>query len=363
MTSPVTISFPQFPHPTLTPIAERPTAYDIMVMRRELYANAQSIDSFRGGGELGHLGAIMPADDYLELAGVAFVPPAPPGPPPAVGVRAWELLAKEYTTYRAVVATLRAQLTAAVNTRYIVALQNAQGLFGTVSIAEFLAYLTTTYGHLTPYELEVNREKLAAQWDPANPIEGLWTHIATIRLIDPTLDTSVVMLKTQDALAKSGVFTHYLQTWRDKLEADQTWDNFQIHFSRADLDRKHSLTTQAAGYHSAHMARMATTPTAAAVGAAKSTPPVQHGNTPTTQPGTITADGVEIQYCWTHGVQVSHGSGVCAAPKPGHKTTATFMNRQGGNEALRVGKSGRPKVQTAHRAAAPTPLPAPINPE
>lgn len=366
MTSSGSPSFPQFPYPVLTPIAERPTAYDIMVMRKELYANAQSVDSFRGGGEFGHLGAIMPEHDYLARAGVPFIPPPHPGdiPAGAAANRVWKEVLNQWEHYRALIATLRAQILAALNVRYIVALQDDNGLFGGVTIPAFLAYLTTTYGQLTPYELEANREKLAAQWDPSNPIEGLWTHIAKIRLIDPTIDDSVVMLKTQDALAKSGVFTHYLQTWRDKPVVDHTWVNFQDHFSRADLDRKHALTTQAAGYHSAHMAHMAagaatqpgtaaTNPTAAAAGGKKMAQPSTVGK--------VKSGDVEILYCWTHGIQASHTGTTCAAPQPGHKPAATFMDRQGGSEMVRMGRSGKRRTQVANQAATPAPAPATTN--
>src|SRR5210317_1138257 len=54
MTTPI-----PFPHPVLTRVIGKPTAVTLKILKKEIYANATSVFSNRGGGGLGHLGAVM----------------------------------------------------------------------------------------------------------------------------------------------------------------------------------------------------------------------------------------------------------------------------------------------------------------
>ena len=54
----------------------QPTAVMIRTIQRQLYANARSVPSSLGGGNLGHLGLVFEAADYLNLQ-----PPEHPGAP------------------------------------------------------------------------------------------------------------------------------------------------------------------------------------------------------------------------------------------------------------------------------------------
>ena len=51
------------PHPTLDKVGENepPTAFTLRALRRQLYANATSVDTTLGGGGHGHLGIVMDA--------------------------------------------------------------------------------------------------------------------------------------------------------------------------------------------------------------------------------------------------------------------------------------------------------------
>jgi hypothetical protein len=44
-----------------------------------------------------------------------------------------------------------------------------------------VTHLSTTYGQLKAAELEINRAKLATQWNPDKDIENLWKRITVIR--------------------------------------------------------------------------------------------------------------------------------------------------------------------------------------
>jgi hypothetical protein len=65
-----TESFP-LPHEQLTLIPGKLSAATIRQLKKELYANARSIHSDRGGGLNGHLGLVMPTAAYVIRAGAA----------------------------------------------------------------------------------------------------------------------------------------------------------------------------------------------------------------------------------------------------------------------------------------------------
>ena len=72
-----------FPHPVLTPVKGKPSFTTLKQLRKEIYANARTIHSTRGGGVNGHLAVLMPVVEYQgRTNGVAFARPVHPGPPP-----------------------------------------------------------------------------------------------------------------------------------------------------------------------------------------------------------------------------------------------------------------------------------------
>ena len=64
-----------FEHPELTKITGKPDTTSVNLLRREVFANARAVPALQGGGAHRHLGSVMPAADYLALAGVAWVAP------------------------------------------------------------------------------------------------------------------------------------------------------------------------------------------------------------------------------------------------------------------------------------------------
>jgi hypothetical protein len=57
----------------------------------------------------------------------------------------------------------------------------------------------------------------------------------------------------------------------------------------------------------------------------------QHqSNVPSGRGGRASSAPTNRDYCWTHGA-CAHSSNVCNTQLPGHITTATFANMQGGN--------------------------------
>ena len=73
-----------FPHPTLTPIQGIPTFASIRQIQVELNANASSIHSNLGNGQLGLLFLTVSPATYETLSDVPFEIPVNPGPVPVI---------------------------------------------------------------------------------------------------------------------------------------------------------------------------------------------------------------------------------------------------------------------------------------
>ena len=57
-----------FDYPELSKIAGEPTLGSLMTLRNELKANAQSVATTLGGGANGHLGLVLSAEAYDQIA-------------------------------------------------------------------------------------------------------------------------------------------------------------------------------------------------------------------------------------------------------------------------------------------------------
>ena len=75
-----------YPHPNLTKIIGKPSYGTLKQLQKEIYANARTVFSTRGGGANGHLCLVMPDLEYLRRTiGVPFDPPTHPGAAPTTG--------------------------------------------------------------------------------------------------------------------------------------------------------------------------------------------------------------------------------------------------------------------------------------
>jgi hypothetical protein len=70
MTSKSSSTTGHLPHDPLTelPADITPTAEAVRRLRQELYGNAIAVKTTLGGGKHGHLGMIMPEDEYIEIS-------------------------------------------------------------------------------------------------------------------------------------------------------------------------------------------------------------------------------------------------------------------------------------------------------
>ena len=126
---------------------------------------------------------------------------------------------------------------------------------------------------------------------------------------------------TLSTLEQAGVYSHSIQSWRDRAEMDCTWINFCPHFIHTDKERLRLATT---GYHAAH----------AAIQTSGTPPPPGIAAAACAVPSGYSYNNVQLGYCWTpHGLTKNpeHTSTTCNHPASGHQITATLDRRMGGS--------------------------------
>jgi len=179
------------PYPILTKIIGQPTNTSITLLTKEIYANALTIPSLRGGGAHGHLGFVMDATAYQQHSATAFALPAHPGANPnhptgatsaqiQESIHAFNSLLAEHSLAITVREELKKQLLLAVDRLYLAALEDAIFGFANVTVADMLTHLNTTYGTLSCSDLEKNRASIRTLWTPTEPIELLWERLREV---------------------------------------------------------------------------------------------------------------------------------------------------------------------------------------
>jgi len=160
-----------------------PTPLDIRKLQRELYDNVRGIECQLGGNNHGHLGLLMADADYHALTGFHYNIPARPGYPVLGGMnqnaRAMALIEyKEdlrlYTKVQTLITVIKKQMLKAIPHVYLKELEDDMHGFAHLTPLQVLQHMKTTYGSITPQDLEHNLKELEAPWDPATPLETVF---------------------------------------------------------------------------------------------------------------------------------------------------------------------------------------------
>ena len=177
-----------FPHPTINPVLGMPTFATIADTNLQLNANAASVHSNLGNGQLGLLSLTVTLVLYQNLAATVFISPTNPGPTPIIPTGAtgpqiaW--LEEEHTEatrswkeYLAINKTLKQQLLGAFDDMYYRCLQNCHTGHAMVTTRYILDHLYAAYGQLSPQDLTDNDVRIKADYDPLQPIDSLFNQI------------------------------------------------------------------------------------------------------------------------------------------------------------------------------------------
>lgn len=177
-----------FKYKTPTKIQGDPSYKSLKTLKRELCANACSIDTDLGGSDHGYLGLVLTDPVYLLVAGVAFVAPAyPPAlniPANATVVEALNLkeqhqaAVNKYRECQNIKKALLRFLQDAIEPKYLeIFIDEDTGLI-TDDIPTVLDHLDAHYGTVRGDEVKAQEaEVLPTPFTPSDPLVTIWTPI------------------------------------------------------------------------------------------------------------------------------------------------------------------------------------------
>jgi hypothetical protein len=181
--------------------------------------------------------------EYLAIAGTPFIVPLNPGtlthPPGATGpqiseaVRTHKEQMDNFQLYYNVDKALRNQLLAATPEAFIQTIKDPYLGFGQRTCLDVITHLRTTYGEITPNELDKNAERMATAWHPPTPIEDLFEQLRAGQAFatkggDAPSAPQIIRLG-YNLIFKTGLFNTTYREWRDKPTADKTFANLKTH--------------------------------------------------------------------------------------------------------------------------------------
>jgi hypothetical protein len=382
-----------FPHPTITPIIGIPTYESIAELNLHLNANAASVQSNLGDGQLGLLALTVSPAIYNTLSAIAFIPPANPGTtpniPPNTTAAVTATIVRQHNTdsilfreYRATDNALKQQVISCVNSMYLRTLSHRITGFANTTTREMLTHLYTTYGRLSPADLQANDAKMKTNYDPSQPIEAFIDQIEdSVALADaasaPYTQAQILAI-AYNLIFSTGIFPEACREWRRRPRLEQTWTNFKVEFALAHQEfRDSQITAGQAGYQSANNAYEIHQETALAIAnlatatasdrstvasltstnsslSTELTEATAKLNAATQEISTLKVQIASLQtnrqtegggrdrpryapnsnYCWTHGYKVNnrHTSSTCTNKREGHKDEATRADNMGGSQ-------------------------------
>ena len=256
-----------FTHSVLTKIHGKPVYDTLRLLADEVKANAAAVPTTLGGGSYGHLGLVLSAARYAALPlSAPWVTPVNPGnftsPAGATGPQieaARDMYRQRLRTYELFQATekaLIAQVVEAIDTIYLRAKWNrATGQY-TGSIRAILLHLFTTYGKITPMDVQVKEQAVSNMaYAIMQPVDVVFDAIEDLADLAETGLSPIPSQKMVDMayliLAKEPLFRQDLLQWNRRPTAEKTWANMMEHFRDAQTDMN-SLPTAGDVYHQHH---------------------------------------------------------------------------------------------------------------
>jgi hypothetical protein len=222
-----------YPNPVLTKIVGEPSNASFKKLKTELYDNAMSVPSNRGGGAHGHLAIIMAFAEYDVILGHGnqWEDPLNPNITPDIlgdnatqfqianNNRAFAASIVEWNTYLATSRALETQLVAAIGPTFIDELKHNTLGFASTSCRALLDHLQNTNARMTPAHLNKNEQELSREWDPSPvPIVNLWVRVKECRRLAAAghnpISEATAMRKTLNSIKQTGQFEDAVLDWR-----------------------------------------------------------------------------------------------------------------------------------------------------
>ena len=177
-----------FQHPILTKIIGESNLASITLQQSKHNGNLTSIKSNLGDGLTGLMILSMKPDIFKTIHPNTFVIPTNPGPvPEPVVITTASTATKIADIYKAYalgsaiyaefVTVERISVKIALDSMseiYYNTLKNAYPGYAGVTLRQLLDHLVTTYAAINQFDLENNKEKMTARYDPNAPFETLF---------------------------------------------------------------------------------------------------------------------------------------------------------------------------------------------
>eukprot|EP00957_Ditylum_brightwellii_P190925 14538023-Ditylum_brightwellii.AAC.1 len=111
------------------------------------------------------------------------------------------------------------------------------------TVLELLQHLYTNYGQLDSMQLTANAVELRGDYDPSTPIEK---YIAQVKkCIDiaandgASFSLEQVLTYAYDAMYHTNVYNKKCLAWEDLPQAQKTWPEWKIYFTKVIRDHRH----------------------------------------------------------------------------------------------------------------------------
>ena len=231
-----------FPHPSITPLEDKPTYLNLLRFCEKLIENAASVSSPLGGSSHGHSGLILPDANYFRDTGHHFVMPVFPGvilvvaatATAAAGRAIHDVHASDlrvFTSCMTVENATRKKIVSVIPDLFLELMKLPITGLATVAVRDILGQLFATHGKITSAQLKRSYESAKEPWDATTPFQVLSARIKKAPDLfaaaeEPFSDQQMIGFG-YDAVLKTGVFSEALRVWRRKAIGLKTWINFQ----------------------------------------------------------------------------------------------------------------------------------------
>ena len=256
-----------FQHKVLTRIHGIPVYETLQHLTTEIKANAASVPSTLGGGHYGHLGLVVSAHKYANLANtVPWITPVNPGAyaPHAGATRpqldaakdVWTASQRTFELCQATEKALIAQIVESIDSIYLRALLNRTTGQYSANIRDVISHLFTTHGKITPQQIRAKENAIYNMaFDISQPVDTVFNAIDDLADLAEHAHSSMSHQQMMDLayviFAKHPILQQDLRTWNRMTFIQRTWPNMITHFREAQEDLA-SLPTAGDMFHQAN---------------------------------------------------------------------------------------------------------------
>eukprot|EP00804_Cyclotella_cryptica_P020406 CCRYP_012624-RA/>CCRYP_012624-RA protein AED:0.67 eAED:0.42 QI:0/0/0/0.75/0/0/4/0/921 len=236
------------PNQTLTKIHGKPMHKAVRGLKKELGANLIAVDC-PWGLTKGHLGKLQDAVTFLACNGAAYTPPAQ-APPPYLAIPLGSTAAERerlkaenqtalghWQTRQHVRRIAINQVTEAIEPVYYAELNDPDEGLNDVLVRDLLDHIRDCYCHIGQDKIDSNMSTFLKGMDPSLPLsvytrkqEHCQDFAADAHV--PISEATMVTTGTKHAIQCCD-FTGAWKEWNRRPDAEKTWPNWKIHWTRA----------------------------------------------------------------------------------------------------------------------------------